>query len=569
MLLPLSSWSKLLGNLGRVKKTPKSRRSTSSRRKLCFENLDQRNLLAAFSVESAQMDVSEFEGTAYVTVHITRTQEDEQEQRTFSVAYETAPGSATENEDYSPRSDRLTFSPDHATMQIPVPIIDDLVDELDETFTLTLSDPSEGASIDPQWEVTTITIIDDDESGDPDDPQPEINLLNEGMELPHGGSVDFGSTTVDSPVSRTFTVQNLGNATLTLGALNVPAGFSVDSPPESSSLAPGASTSFSLKLNATAAGTYSGDVTLGNNDNPNDGDMENPQYIFEVRGDVTAPAGLTVSINDVHVVEGQNAYFNVSLSRALLSGEQVTVQYATQDGTAMSMFDCHDYMPASGTLTFLPGQPTSQQVTVDTLDDPIPEHDEDFKVNLSNAVLATVSDSQGVGLILNDDGSPDNGVQLLVTGPDAGNTIKVRLYDASEPGGGPELEFPAYNDNFQGGVRVATGDINGDGFPDVISGAGPTGGPHVRTFDGLTGAALPRDFFAYAIGMTAGIYVAAGDINGDGIDDIVTAPDQGVAPHVVVFDGATGQILKQIFAYDMSFTGGVRVAIIISFDYDD
>ncbi len=44
--------------------------------------------------------------------------------------------------------------------------------------------------------------------------------------------------------------------------------------------------------------------------------------------------------------------------------------------------------------------------------------------------------------------------------------------------------FFAYNPSFTGGVRVATGDVNGDGAAEVITSPGQGGGPHVRVFDG-------------------------------------------------------------------------------------
>jgi hypothetical protein len=55
-------------------------------------------------------------------------------------------------------------------------------------------------------------------------------------------------------------------------------------------------------------------------------------------------------------------------------------------------------------------------------------------------------------------------------------------------------------------VRVAAGDVNGDGRADIITGAGPGGGPHVRVFDGATLAELDS-FFAYNPLFGGGVFV--------------------------------------------------------------
>ncbi|MCI0358132.1 MAG: VCBS repeat-containing protein, partial [Planctomycetaceae bacterium] len=104
------------------------------------------------------------------------------------------------------------------------------------------------------------------------------------------------------------------------------------------------------------------------------------------------------------------------------------------------------------------------------------------------------------------------------------------------------------------------GDVNGDGLADIITGAGPGAGPHVKVFDGRTGAEL-RSFFAYGPNFTGGVFVAAGDVNNDGRADIITGAGQG-APggHVKVFDGRTGAELRSFFAFDPIFVGGVQVA---------
>jgi YD repeat-containing protein len=118
----------------------------------------------------------------------------------------------------------------------------------------------------------------------------------------------------------------------------------------------------------------------------------------------------------------------------------------------------------------------------------------------------------------------------------------------------------AYPAAFRGGVRVAVGDVNGDGTPDIITAPGPGGGSLIKVFDGRNGALL-RSFNAFAAGFTDGAYVAAGDVNGDGKSDIIVGTDAGsTAPQVNVFSGADGSLLFKVLADDADFHGGVRVA---------
>ena len=104
-------------------------------------------------------------------------------------------------------------------------------------------------------------------------------------------------------------------------------------------------------------------------------------------------------------------------------------------------------------------------------------------------------------------------------------------------------------------MRVATGDVTGDGIKDTITGAGGAGGGHVKVFDGVTGA-LVRSFLAYP-DVGGGVYVAAGDVNGDGFADVITSSD--VNGQVKVFDGATNALIRSFFAY-AGYSGPVRVA---------
>ena len=118
----------------------------------------------------------------------------------------------------------------------------------------------------------------------------------------------------------------------------------------------------------------------------------------------------SLSINDVSQAEGNagtsNFTFTVTLSAA--SGQTVTVNYATANGTALSS---SDYLATSGLLTFSPGQ-TTKPITVQVNGDPQFESNETFVVNLSLPNNATTSKSQGTGTIVNDDNMPPPTVQF-------------------------------------------------------------------------------------------------------------------------------------------------------------
>ena len=68
---------------------------------------------------------------------------------------------------------------------------------------------------------------------------------------------------------------------------------------------------------------------------------------------------------------------------------------------------------------------------------------------------------------------------------------------------------------------MAAGDVNGDGLADIITGAGAGGGPQVKVYDGASFAAF-ESFYAFNRNFTGGVRVAAADINGDGLADIIT-----------------------------------------------
>ena len=145
----------------------------------------------------------------------------------------------------------------------------------------------------------------------------------------------------------------------------------------------------------------------------------------------------------------------------------------------------------------------------------------------------------------------------IITAPAILGGPHVKVFDGAT--GAAIASFFAYNESFRGGVSVAAGDVNNDGKADIITGAGVTGGPHVKVFDGATGE-LIASFLAYNSSFRGGVNVGSSDLNGDGFADIVTGAGLGGGPHVKAFDGKTGQLLLSFFAYNADFRGGIRVA---------
>ena len=132
---------------------------------------------------------------------------------------------------------------------------------------------------------------------------------------------------------------------------------------------------------------------------------------------------------------------------------------------------------------------------------------------------------------------------------------------------GTNLSFFAYSPSYTGGVRVALGDINGDGVDELITGTGVGGGPHIKVFNLQGGQPVEvASFFAFEPTFMGGVNISTGDINGDGLADIIIGAGAGGGPRVKVFNGAANYFvnattpLMDFFVYDPAFTGGVTVA---------
>lgn len=156
-----------------------------------------------------------------------------------------------------------------------------------------------------------------------------------------------------------------------------------------------------------------------------------------------------------------------------------------------------------------------------------------------------------------------NNVDVFSFGAEKNFVPRVRVLDASS--GLERFNFLAFPTTFLGGVRVASGDINNDGIPDIIAASGAGIATTVRVFDGVTGA-QKHEFQPFGATVKNGAFVTVGDLNADGFVDIVVGSDSGMAPLVRGYDGkqlAQSNKVVQLFSfapYAATFKGGVRVA---------
>jgi hypothetical protein len=139
-----------------------------------------------------------------------------------------------------------------------------------------------------------------------------------------------------------------------------------------------------------------------------------------------------------------------------------------------------------------------------------------------------------------------------------GGSGVVTTFDAA---GTPVATTTPFDPVPPGGIRVAVADVNGDGTDDLVVGTGPGVPSQVRVLDGTDG----HELFAvdpFEASFLGGVYVAAGDLDGDGKSEILVSPDEGGGPRVRIFAGAGFAQVADFFGIDdPNFRGGARIAV--------
>jgi hypothetical protein len=190
--------------------------------------------------------------------------------------------------------------------------------------------------------------------------------------------------------------------------------------------------------------------------------------------------------------------------------------------------------------------------------------------NLDGTVLFTVhpygdrfvGGVSAVAADVNGDGTPD-----LITAPERMSQSWVMVYDGKS--GNMLGKFLAFEKGFTGGATVAAADLDGDGKAEIVVAASDGGGPRVKVVSGANGEHVLADFMAFDdTNFRGGARIALGDQNGDGTPDLIAVAGPGGGPRVAGFDGkslAAGQVVHlfdDFMALDPAFRGGSSVAAV-------
>ncbi|TWT49574.1 Calx-beta domain protein [Rubripirellula amarantea] len=302
----------------------------------------------------------------------------------------------------------VTFADGETLQTITIDVAADVVEEMDETFTVTLSNPSTDAVI---TDATATGSIRNDDIA----PSPTLTIAADSADQDEGDlsatSFSFivtrsdyttGTTTVDYAVTGTGTdpadAQDFFGGTLPTGTVTFADGEATqvilidvagDAVVEMDE-------TFTIALsNPSAGATITTAIETG-----------------IIRNDDVAPsATLTIATDAADQDEGDagDTSFTFTVTRADSTTGTTTVDYAIS-GSGTSPADADDFTGAtlpSGTVTFADGE-TTQTITIDVAGDAIFEMDETFTVTLSNPSSdATITTATADAVILNDDAAPD------------------------------------------------------------------------------------------------------------------------------------------------------------------
>ncbi|MGH2641642.1 MAG: Calx-beta domain-containing protein [Actinomycetota bacterium] len=375
-------------------------------------------------------DVSVTEGNAGTTTATFTVSLSAASGKTITADWSTADGSAAQPADYTIGSGSLTFVPGDTSETLTVTVIGDVLDEAGETFTVTVSNPSNATIGDGS---ATGTVTDDDAS-------PLVSIDDVSL-----AEADAGTSTATFTVS----LSAVSGQTITVGWAT---GDDDAIQPSDYTTGSGTLTFVPGDTSETLGVTVNGDlvaeldeafrVTLSAPSNATLGDATGIGTIVD---DELEPV---IDIDEPTAAEDTGSItFSVSLSHE--SDSPVTVDWSTASGTAT---DGPDFLGVTGTVVF-PPYDTTETVSITLNTDGTFEHDETLALNLTNPTGAPIGDPQGVGRIGNDDDAPALSLgDVSVTEGNAG--LKLLTFTVSLTG---DTDLDATVDFASAGVTATAG----------------------------------------------------------------------------------------------------------------
>ena len=317
--------------------------------------------------------VREDAGAAVFVVHLDRASSE-----TVAVGFDARPITATEGEDYVAAGGSIVFEPGETAKRIDVVVLDDSMDEPDETFEIVLIDAQHAVIRNAE---AMATILDDD--------APPVLAVQEGYTVLEGA----GSVAIAATLSAASAFEISASYATSDGTASAGADYVADS--GTLTFAPG-ETDHVISVSILDDNLDEPDETFVLRlVSPANATLGSGESVVTILDDDTVPV---ISIDDVSAGESEaGAVFTVRLSSP--TSLEVGLRYATEDETATAE---EDYKTTSGTLSFEAGE-LAKQIRVPLIDDDVDEENETFLVRLSALENAEIGDVVGRGTITDDD----------------------------------------------------------------------------------------------------------------------------------------------------------------------